>query len=223
MCAVMTASTPTSSTEGERGQGYGRGACVRVCCGPNAGMSLIYYHLRGWWCSGSVMWCCCCRSAAGSNRLRCASLFWNSCRLKEVAARGGGPLRLRGTWHGLGRYSLVPRTTGCLARPGAMPGHQRSWLRGAARWLAGCRLHASMHARTGAARCPYAEIDLDSLSVQSYSAGEAWSQSCMYRYMLGKDRQSPAAWVERRSRMVSRSTAAPQARVLLWSCSRPCA
>ena len=122
MCAVMTASTPTSSTEGERGQGYGRGACVRVCCGPNAGMSLIYYHLRGWWCSGSVMWCCCCRSAAGSNRLRCASLFWNSCRLKEVAARGGGPLRLRGTWHGLGRYSLVPCTTGCLARPGAMPG-----------------------------------------------------------------------------------------------------
>ena len=108
MCAVMTASTPTSSTEGERGQGYGRGACVRVCCGPNAGMSLIYYHLRGWWCSGSVMWYCCCRNAAGSNRLRCASLFWNSCRLKEVAARGGGPLRLRGTWHGLGRYSLVP-------------------------------------------------------------------------------------------------------------------
>ena len=160
MCAVMTASTPTSSTEGERGQGYGRGACVRVCCGPNAGMSLIYYHLRGWWCSGSVMWCCCCRSAAGSSRLRCASLFWNSCRLKEVAARGGGPLRLRGTWHGLGRYSLVPRTTGCLARPGAMPGHPWSWLRGAARWLAGCRLHASMHARTGAARCPYAEIDL---------------------------------------------------------------
>ena len=123
MCAVMTASTPTSSTEGERGQGYGRGACVRVCCGPNAGMSLIYYHLRGWWCSGSVMWCCCCRSATGSNRLRCASLFWNSCRLKVVAARGGGPLRLRGTWHGLGRYSLVPCTTGCLARPGAMPGH----------------------------------------------------------------------------------------------------
>ena len=119
----MTASTPTSSTEGERGQGYGRGACVRVCCGPNAGMSLIYYHLRGWWCSGSVMWCCCCRSAAGSSRLRCASLFWNSCRLKEVAARGGGPLRLRGTWHGLGRYSLVPCTTGCLKYISA----PRSW------------------------------------------------------------------------------------------------
>ena len=122
MCAVMIANTPTSSTEGERGQGYGRGACVRVCCGPNAGMSLIYYHLRGWWYSGSVMWCCCCYRAATSNKLRCASLFWNSCRLKEVAARGGGPLRLRGTWHGLGRYSLAPRTTGCLARPGAMPG-----------------------------------------------------------------------------------------------------
>ena len=117
MCAVMTASTPTSSTEGERGQGYGRGACVRVCCGPNAGMSLIYYHLRGWWCSGSVMWCCCCRNATGSSRLRCASLFWNSCRLKEVAARGGGPLRLRGTWHGLGRYSLVPRTTEPYGQP----------------------------------------------------------------------------------------------------------
>ena len=134
---------------------------MRVCCGPNAGMSLIYYHLRGWWCSGSVMWCCCCRSAAGSSKLRCASLFWNSCRLKEVAARGGGPLRLRGTWHGLGRYSLVPRTTGCLARPGAMPGHSgRGSAVQRAGWLAAGCTQACMHTRTGAARYPYADLAL---------------------------------------------------------------
>eukprot|EP01049_Picozoa_sp_SAG25_P003730 SAG25_NODE_219_length_11644_cov_21.713729_11_plen_247_part_00 len=50
--------------------------------------TLIHYHLRGWWCSGSVVWCCCCRRSATAHEIRCSSLRKLYLQVVQVAMRG---------------------------------------------------------------------------------------------------------------------------------------
>jgi hypothetical protein len=134
---------------GEEGLGSSWGACGWMRSGPNAVKCLIHYHLRGWWCSGSVVWCWCCRRSATAHEIRCSSLRKLYLQVVQVAMRGlrwssplAGRLVRAGPLLACLLHDWLSCTTGCDAwlRRAPRTGAPAGWL------LAGCCVAACSHA-----------------------------------------------------------------------------
>eukprot|EP01047_Picozoa_sp_COSAG01_P086761 COSAG01_NODE_19657_length_997_cov_9.677060_1_plen_212_part_00 len=126
---------------GEEGLGSSWGACGWMRSGPNAVKCLIHYHLRGWWCSGSVVWCWCCRRSATAHEIRCSSLRKLYLQVVQVAMRGlrwssplAGRLVRAGPLLACLLHDWLSCTTGCDAwlRRAPRTGAPAGWLLGSA-------------------------------------------------------------------------------------------